>query len=55
MKERKVRFRVITNLLPNPRIDLSEIIDVFQTVVIVEQTRQRLKQINGVSLFFSKT
>ena len=31
--------------LPSPRINLTEIIRVFQTVVVAEQARQRLKQI----------
>lgn len=33
-------------LLPSPRINLTEIIEVFQTVVVAEQARQRLRQIN---------
>ena len=37
------------NFLPIPRINLSEIIEVFQTVVIAEQARERLNRIKGLA------
>ena len=39
--------------LPSPRINLSEIVKIFQTVVVAEQARERLKDIKQIAGFGS--